>query len=194
MKNGIPRTDSEQAGLKGMRTEVVYRGRQLRSSMVWLALAVFLGGSPLAVYFTMPDPKPATLVPAIVLGVPLFAMSLVDLGKSNGLILNPRTRQLIYVEGFFARRRARVYPYDDVREVHLVRRHAMNTKGAPEAAGHLRIEVGPKDRIVLEEWSLKEAARRARYLGATFGIQPRMDGEPLYVEMEAVPRDRKTPK
>jgi len=171
-----------------MRHEVVYRGRQLQSSLLWLALALFLGGSPLAVYFTMPDAKPATVVLALVLGLPLFAMSLVDLGKSKGLILNPRTRQLKYVEGFFARRKARVYSYDEVREVHLLRRYYPNNKGTPEAGWSLRIEVGSKEAIVLEEWSYKEAARRARYLGATFEIQPRIDGEPLYVEMEAVPR------
>ena len=57
-----------------------------------------------------------------------------------------------------------------------------------QAEWFIRIDVGEKDAIILEEWSYKEAARRARSLGATFGIQPRIDGEPLYVEMEAVPR------
>jgi len=171
-----------------MRPEVVYRGRQLRSSLLWLALALFLGGSPLAVYVTMPEAKPATLALAIVLGLPLFALSLVDLGKSTGLILNRGTRQLKYVEGFFARRNSRVYSFDDVREVHLLRRTFADRKGTPEAEWCLRIDVGPKESIVLEEWSYKEAARRARSLAATFGIQPRINGEPLYIEMEAVPR------
>ena len=170
-----------------MKPEVVYRGRQLRSSLIWLVLAFFLGGSCLAVYFTMPNPKPAALVLAIVLGLPLFAMSMVELGKSTGLILNPATRQLKFVQGFFARRKSSVHSYDDVRGVTLLHRYHPGQKQSLEAAWSIRIDVERNESLILEEWSHEEAVRRARYLGTTFGIQPSLDGEPVRPAISAPP-------
>ena len=46
---------------------------------------------------------------------------------------------------------------------------------------------GAKD-IILEDTDGKEEARRARYLGTAFGIHPSIDGQPMVVTMEAVPR------
>jgi hypothetical protein len=162
-----------------MKPEVVYRGRQFRSSLQWLALALFLGGSPLVVYFTMPDPKPATLALAVILGVPLFWLSLHDLGKSTGLILNPGTRQLKYVEGLFSRREVRVHAYEDVREVRLVHRYHPTSKGAAGAEWCVQIAVAQGECIVLVEGDHRKAARLARTLEATIlGVPPRMDGEP----------------
>jgi hypothetical protein len=172
-----------------MRPEVVYHGRELRSSVLWLVIALFLGGSPLAVYFTTSRPLLSQLVLAAVLGLPLFALSLHDLGKSTGLVLDGRTRRLKYIKGFFDRRTARVYAYDQVREIHLTRNYFPNAKGAPIAYWHLLIHLNPKETLVLEEWSHEEAARRARYLGAAFGVSPRIDDE-TYKEVVMGPAPR----
>jgi hypothetical protein len=168
-------------GLREMKPEVIYRHTERRSSFFWLLLALFLGGSPLAVYFTTPDAGPATLLLAIGFGLPLFCMSLMDLGKSNGVILNPRTRQLKFVEGFFSRRKTRVYSYDDIREVHLTRNLHRDTDWC------LRTGLDQGQTIVLEGWSYDEAAVLARYLGAVFAMIPRVNGEPLPAQTVDVP-------
>ena len=171
-----------------MRPEVVYYGKQVRSSLQWLAVALFLGGSPLAVYFASPQPGLSQQVLALVLGVPLFALCLVDLGKSKGVILNPASRQLKYVEGFFSRREAQVYSYDEVRGVYLRTGRYSTSKGVSENCLYLHLDVGRNRIIVLQEWSWPEAKRRARYLAAAFGVEPRLDDDPLRVEIETAPR------
>ena len=152
-----------------MKPEVVYRGKHRRSSLFWLLLSLFLGGSCLGVYFTTPEAGPVMLFQAIAFGLPPFWMSLMDLGKSHGLILNPRTRQLQIVEGFFGRRKTRVYSYDEVREINLTHWNGWR----------LETGIGGDEAIVLVGWDYSEAARLARHLGDVFGMIPHFNGEHL---------------
>ena len=156
-----------------MKPEVVYHGRHVRWSLIWLGLALMLASPFLVVYFTTPQPAPSQIVMSLALGLPPFAMSLFELGKSSGLVLNPQTRQLNFIQGFFSERTSRVYSYDAVRDIYLT-----STREDEDTALwniHLRLE--DDSEIVLEDAPEKEAGRVAVYLRSCLGL--RINSRPL---------------
>jgi hypothetical protein len=176
----LPMNESSAAG----PVDVAYYGRQTRSSLGWLVLSLFLGGSPLAVYFTTPEAPVADLVLALILGIPPFVMSLVDLGKAQAVILSPASRRLRYLEGFFARSTTRDFSYDEVREVHLTQKRITVHRGGATGWCEIRIVFSGARELVLEETSFERASHRARHLGAALGVQPRLDGKPLTASLQ----------
>lgn len=165
--------------------DVAYYGREIRSSLGWLVLSLFFGGSGLAVYLTTPGAPVANLWVAAILGLPTLLLSLVELGKSRALILNPGTRRLRYLEGFFARRTLHEFSYDQVREVHLLSKKIPGGGGSRGSGAmewwDLRIVLADQREILLQETSTDRACRLARHLGAAFGVQPTLNGQPLTV-------------
>ena len=98
----------------------VYRGKYVRTSFLWLVMAFVFGGSPLIVYFTRPGAPAANLAAAVVVGLPLFAVSVYFLLRYRGLILHPSARRLLIVEGVFRWKKERERSFDDVLRVRLL--------------------------------------------------------------------------
>jgi hypothetical protein len=171
--------------------DVAYYGRETRSSLGWLVLSLFLGGSGLAVYLTTPGAPVANLFMALILGVPTFVLSMLDLGKARALILNSETRRLRYLEGFFARRTVREFSYDEVREVQLIQKQIPSGGGSRGAGSmgwlEIHIVLSGQREIFLEETSTDRASRCVRHLAAALGVPALVNGKPLTVSMGAVP-------
>jgi hypothetical protein len=172
--------------------DVLYYGRETRSSLGWLVLSLFLGGTPLAVYLTAHEAPISNLMLALIMGIPTFVMSLVDLGKARALVLIPEARRLRYIEGFFGRRTVREFSYDEVREVQLTQKQ-VQTHGGDGGGGtigwwDIRIVLTGQREILLEETSTQRANRLARHLGTALGIHPLMDGKSVPVLMQTLTR------
>jgi hypothetical protein len=153
-----------------MKPEAVYYERELGSSLTWLILALFLGGCPLAVYYTSPEPDRSQVLLAAALGLPVLALSIRDLGISRALFLDPLRLQLNYV---FTRRKTEVHSYTEVRDLHLIR-GTRNPQGQARHSWCLILTLAGERQIVMEYGSLEEAERCAGYLGRVFAVQPRM--------------------
>ena len=135
---------------------MIIRSKALRESLFFLAYALFFGGIPLIVFLTEPGATFANLVAAVLLGVPLFALSLHQLGRYGAIIVHPSRRRVIMVKGLFHRREFLERGYKDVASVKAVKTEG----GSPGWEIQVRLKDGLLFRVQEPDESRAEAAAK----------------------------------
>jgi hypothetical protein len=136
----------------------VYAAQTRRSSLLWLALSLFLGGGPLVVYFTQPGAPAANAVLAVMLGVPCFAMSIRELVVRRAIVVDRDGGRLLYGEGFL-RLRVRDVRFDDVALVEV--------RGDEGPVVSIRLRRGPAVEIERDD-AHRVACEIARVVGVPY--------------------------
>lgn len=155
-----------------MAGRIVVRGTHVRESLFWLMMAFIFGGLPLVVYFTEPGATVGNLIAAILLGVPLFGLSMFFLGRGQAIVLRPETRELVFVDGLFHGRKVEVFRYENVGQLEALTQY-------PAGEVRLLVRVTGGRLLSLSQRSTEQARQNLLLLRKELGVSAVDHGKPL---------------